>query len=185
MFNKPHRQYLFNKKIPEFKLKKNYFKLQKKYISFFFFDDSVILKNKTINFFYFWNNYLFQKYPNIQFHFFFNKFFKIKYLNILAPFRYFFLKLKFYGKTFKWVFNKKKIKFRIQKPHRSQILFKYLKFKKKRKLKFKLRILCNNDKKTFINLIKQIKYLNIFTKKGMRVLKTVYNKKKGKVSGYM
>lgn len=185
MFKKPYRQYLFNKEKKLFKKKKNYFKNPQNYFSFFFFNNSFILKNDKTIFFYFISSYFYQKYPDKKNFFFFNKFFKIKYLNILSSFRYFFLKLKFYGKTFKWIFHKKKMKFRIQKPHRSQILFHFLKFKKKKKLKFKLRILCAKDKKVFINIIKQIKYLNIFTKKGMRVLKTFYNKKKGKVSGYM
>lgn len=111
--------------------------------------------------------------------------FFFKYKPFLAAFRYFFIKVRFYGKSFRWIFTKKKIKFKVQKAHKTYILFKHLRFSRKKKLKLKLRIFRVNDKTNMILNIKKIKYINLFTKKGLRVLKTKLYKKKGKISGYM
>lgn len=111
--------------------------------------------------------------------------FKFKYKPFIGIFRYFFIKIRFYGKTFRWIFTKKKIKFKVQKAHKTYILFKHLRFSRKKKLKLKLRIFLLNDKTNMILCLKKIKYVNLFTKKGLRVLRTKLFKKKGKVSGYM
>lgn len=41
------------------------------------------------------------------------------------------------------------------------------------------------EKTRMNNFVKEVKYSNLFTRKGLRVLKTKFFKKKGKVSGYM
>lgn len=185
MFKKPNRSYLFKQWKLKYVKKSIFFKYQKPFCSNFILENSTILYDKFM-YIYNINNFFFQKINiNLNSTYYLNKTFIKKYFWLISCFKYFFLKLRFYGKTFKWIFSKKKIKFRVQKPHRSIILFKNLKFKKKKKLKFKLRIFNLRDKKAFINCIKQIKYINIFTKKGMRILKMPLNKKKGKVSGYM
>lgn len=104
---------------------------------------------------------------------------------VFSVFRYFFLKVQFFGKTFRWVFYKNKIKFRVQRAHKVFLLVRSLRFKKKKKLKFKLRIFNKLDFCALISILKKIKYINIFTKKGLRVLKTRLKKKRGKISGYM
>lgn len=149
-----------------------------------------IIKNnffgKKIFFYYTLNRYFYFSNPvSCSRAFVLGHSFIFKYKPFLAIFRYFFIKVRFYGKSFRWIFTKKKIKFKVQKAHKTYILFKYLKFARKKKLKLKLRIYRLNDKMNMILNIKKIKYINLFTKKGLRVLKTKLYKKKGKVSGYM
>lgn len=103
----------------------------------------------------------------------------------LQSFFYVYLKLRFYGKTFKWLFFKRKLRFKVQKAHRSYILFKSMLIKRKKKLKLKFRLLSLKDKKRFWLCIKEIKPVNLFTKKGFRILKTVLRKKQGKISTYV
>lgn len=108
-----------------------------------------------------------------------------RFKKTLHAFRYLFFKVKFFGKSFRWIFTKKKIKFKIQKAHKTYVLFSHLRFTRKKKFKFKVRSYFIFDKKKMDNHVKKIKYSNLFTKKGLRVLKTKFFKKKGKVSGYM
>lgn len=108
-----------------------------------------------------------------------------RFKKTLHAFRYLFFKVKFFGKSFRWIFTKKKIKFKVQKAHKTYVLFKFLRFSKKKKFKFKVRAYYFFEKLKMNNFVKEVKYSNLFTRKGLRVLKTKFFKKKGKVSGYM
>lgn len=99
--------------------------------------------------------------------------------------RYIYLKMRFYGKTFKWLFYYRKVRFKVQKAHRSYLLFKNLIIKRKKKLKLKFRLLRLKDKTKFLISLNNIKPINIFTKRGFRVLKSKLFKKQGKISTYV
>lgn len=185
MFKKYNKFYLFIKVKNPFKKKKLFFFIKKNFHTTGF--KKLIIKTQNNKLFsYNWNKrFYFKFWHENNLSYLCKTNFKKKYYCFLSIYKYFYIKLKFYGKTFRWIFSKKKIRFKVQKAHKTYVLFKYLKFKKKRKFKFKLRIYWITDKKKLINIIKKIKYVNLFTKKGLRILKTKLFKKKGKVSGYM
>lgn len=171
----------------KFVLKKNKFIYGKNLQSFFFYDYIFVKKyNKKKNYIFFKNNkYLQNIYCLKKNNFFLKKLYFNLFYEYINIFKYLFVKIKFYGKTFKWLFFKKRLKFKVQKAHKVLILFKYLQFKKKKKLKIKIRLYNFYDKYKLISILKKIKYINIFTKKGLRVLKTLFKKKRGKISSYV
>ena len=187
MFKKYSRFYL--KKYNKINKKRNkkvydYYSLEnfKFYINF----KHYIIKNKKTIYNLIYNKYFFYKLPNNNSKGFLNKlFFKKRFSSILSMFKYFFIKIKFYGKSFRWIFSKKKIRFKVLKSHYTYILIKHFRFKKKKKFKIKIKTFLVSDKKYYIDKLKYIKMIDVYTKKGLRVLKTVLPKKRGKISTYM
>lgn len=100
---------------------------------------------------------------------------------------YFFSKIKFKGKGFRIKFFKKikLIKFYFGRSHKTFILLKNLKKKKINKYKF---ILFHLKKKKLINtnkLIINIKPLNIYTLRGLKLSRQIIYKRKGKKGTYI
>lgn len=167
------------------KMKKRNFKIKFKKFNFIQpnYKFALIINKATV--FMFYNKFFFFFTPKVKRYFFLKKCFKYLFKAQTHISKYFFFKIKFFGKTFKWIFTRKKIKFKVQKAHKTFIIFKNWKFKKKKKFKFKIRYFLKKDFLNMKNNLKKIKPINIFTKKGLKLLKYIRYKKKGKISTYM
>ena len=62
--------------------------------------------------------------------------------------------------------------------------FLYSNFKKKSKTHFKFKFLLYSDIGFFIGFLKKIRKFNVFTKRGIKINKLPFFKKKGKISQY-
>lgn len=100
---------------------------------------------------------------------------------------YFFIKIKFKGKGFKIKFNKKLklIKFYFGKSHITFFKLKRIKLKKITKYKFILKNLNFVKLKTNAMKITNIKPINVYTLRGIRLAKQIIRKRKGKKSSYI
>jgi ribosomal protein L6P/L9E len=98
---------------------------------------------------------------------------------------YFFQKIKFTGKGYKIKKKKKSIKFFFGRSHLTTIFFKKISIK--RLTKYKLFFFTKKyETVKFINsLIKKIRKINIYTKRGLRFSRQKIYKKTGKKSSYM
>ena len=122
--------------------------------------------------------------------FFFYKFFNFITYNILQYiiyniYTYINYKIFFLGKTFRFLIKNKKINFFFNRSHITIIFFKnFCKIKKIKKNKFIIYFLNYIDIGVFKKYIKKIRLVNIFTKRGIRLSKSFFFKKKGKISTY-
>lgn len=100
--------------------------------------------------------------------------------------KWYFKKFKYHGKGFKVKkFNKlSKITFRLGKSHWTKILFnqKILKVKRTKKNTYCAISIINNLFKNFYYLMKKIKGVNRYTKRGLRLTRQFLKKRFGKVS---
>ncbi len=98
---------------------------------------------------------------------------------------YFFQKIKFTGKGYKIKKKKKSIKFFFGRSHLTTIFFKKINIR--RLTKYKLFFFTKKyETVKFINsLIKKIRKINIYTKRGLRFSRQKIYKKTGKKSSYM
>lgn len=98
---------------------------------------------------------------------------------------YFFQKIKFTGKGYKIKKKKKSIKFFFGRSHLTTIFFKKISIR--RLTKYKLFFFTKKyETVKFINsLIKKIRKINIYTKRGLRFSRQKIYKKTGKKSSYM
>ncbi len=98
---------------------------------------------------------------------------------------YFFQKIKFTGKGYKIKKKKKSIKFFFGRSHLTTIFFKKISIR--RLTKYKLFFFTKKyETIKFINsLIKKIRKINIYTKRGLRFSRQKIYKKTGKKSSYM
>jgi hypothetical protein len=101
---------------------------------------------------------------------------------------YFFKKLKFKGKVYKMIRNiNKKLKLSFGRCHINIAVMRNLFLKKKKKRKLKFLVFSTN----YINVlntvvdIRNIRPINIFTQRGLRLSRQVIYKKVGKKSSYM
>jgi hypothetical protein len=103
---------------------------------------------------------------------------KIKYF--LNQFYFYkFIKIKFTGKGYKIKKNSNKSMILLfNRAHTTTLWWKNLIIKKLKK--YKIYIKYNNTQKYIINSILNTRYINIFTKKGLRISRQIVFKKKGK-----
>ena len=156
----------------------------------------IILKNAEFNFKIIvkkHNNIKINKYINsIEYKNFYLKknYFLLKnnFFNFLSKINnYYFYKIKFKGKGYKLGFYKKKktINFFFGKSHKSVFVYKNIYIKKINKYKF---ILLNNNistlKKISVNVI-NIKKINFYTGRGLRLSKQIILKRKGKKGSFV
>lgn len=100
---------------------------------------------------------------------------------------YFFIKIKFKGKGFKIKFKKKikLIKFYFGRSHITFYKLKKIKIKKINKYKFLLRSFCLSKLKQVASNITNIKPVNVYTLRGIRISRQFIYKRKGKKSSYI
>jgi len=99
--------------------------------------------------------------------------------------RYFITKFSFIGKTYRMLKRKKHIKLFFNRAHITFLFFKnFFKVKKLKKNKIKLLFILKYDYYNFKTFIKQIRNVNIFTKRGIKMYNLVRFSKKGKISTY-
>jgi hypothetical protein len=91
------------------------------------------------------------------------------------------------GKVFRWKVKKRYINFSVHYSHKTKlILNKFLYFfKKVNKTKNKFFFFNPNDFFFFKKFIKQIRYANLFTNRGVRTKPRFFLKKQGKISTYV
>lgn len=109
-----------------------------------------------------------------------------KLINLYFYFFYvFFKKFSFVGKTYRFLKKKKKLRFIFNRAHRTIIYFNnFFKIRKKKKTKCKFWFFFFNDLGFFIGFLKKIRRVNIFTKRGIKINRLPFLKKKGKKSAY-
>lgn len=147
-------------------------------ILFRLFLENNLKLNNNLNYFEYNNKYL-------------NKFFYIQN-NFLYKFlkkfnKYFFFKIKFKGKGYKLRFYKKKIIFYFGKSHKSIVIYKNTMLKKILKNKYKFLLLNNNitNLKKICNITINIKKINNFTNRGLRLNKQIIIKRKGRKGSFI
>lgn len=101
--------------------------------------------------------------------------------------KYFYNKIKFKGKGFRIKFFKKikLIKFYFGKSHKTFFILKKIKRKKINKYKFILLGLNNNKLKKISKKISNIKNINLYTLRGLRISRQIIYKRKGKKGTYI
>ncbi len=108
-------------------------------------------------------------------------------INVVRNIKYFlnqfyfykFTKIKFTGKGYKIKKNSNKSMILLfNRAHTTTLWWKNIVIKKLKK--YKMYIKYNNTQKNIINNILNIRYINIFTKKGLRMSRQIIFKKKGK-----
>lgn len=128
------------------------------------------------------NNHLGSESFLIPYEKFINKFY-IKNIFIYY-YTYKFNKIRYYGKTYRFLFYKKFIMFRVGRSHLTNVFFNkdsYFLVKKKKNLIY----IKTKNKKCYEDLkykINKIKKINMYTKRGVRLNKYKFNKRYGKVS---
>ena len=100
---------------------------------------------------------------------------------------YFFLKIKFKGKGYKIKYSKKKkfMKFFFGRSHITYIKYRAIILKKNLKYKFVLKSNNFDYLKYVANLTKNVKTVNIFTSRGLRISRSLLFKRKGKKSSHI
>lgn len=99
--------------------------------------------------------------------------------------KYFITKFSFIGKTYRMTKRKKHIKLFFNRSHITFLFFKnFFKIKKLKKNKIKLLFLLNYDYYYFKKAIKEVRNINIFTKRGIKIYNLIRFSKKGKISTY-
>lgn len=141
-----------------------------------------INKNLKIN-----NNLNFIEYKNYCFK---NNFYIINYIinSYLSNLnKYFFLKIKFKGKGYKIGFYKKKIIFYFGRSHKSIFIYKNIIIKKSIKNKYKFILIKNNWNKLKLisNKTINIKKINFFTGRGLRISRQIIVKRKGRKGSFI
>jgi hypothetical protein len=97
---------------------------------------------------------------------------------------YYYEKLRFAGKGYRVVLSRKKkcMKFKFGHSHKKLIFFRFLKIKKSHKYKFS--VMCN-DRRRIVRvalLVRNVKPINLYTKRGVRRCRQVlFWKKKSKI----
>lgn len=108
-------------------------------------------------------------------------------INVIKKIKYFlnqfyfykFTKIKFTGKGYKIKKNSgKSMILLFNRAHTTTLWWKNIIIKKLKK--YKMYIKYNNTQKNIINNILNVRYVNIFTKKGLRMSRQIIFKKKGK-----
>lgn len=98
---------------------------------------------------------------------------------------YFFQKIKFTGKGYKIKKKKKSIKFFFGRSHLTTIFFKKINIKRLTKYKLFFFTKKYETVKFISSLIKKVRKINIYTKRGLRFSRQKIYKKTGKKSSYM
>lgn len=148
----------------------------------------MFIKNKL-------NNFLVIKKENTKMIVIFNKFFFFKIFTCISICKtlhlifyinfFFFKKILFIGKTFRFLIKNKKINFFFNRSHMTILFFNnFFIIKKLKKNKFIVFFFNFLDIGIFKKYIKNIRNLNIFTKRGLRFSRSFFFKKKGKISTY-
>lgn len=107
--------------------------------------------------------------------------------NLKTIFSFFFVKRRrffFVGKTYKFYKKKSKIRYYFNRSHKTILYFFKLISILKKKKKYKIFFFSSADFFFYINFIKRIRKLNIFTRRGIKTSKLFLFKKKGKISSY-
>ena len=121
--------------------------------------------------------------------FFFNNFFiknfkKNLFKNIINFFfLYKFNKLRYFGKTYRIIFKKNCLIFKVGRSHKTILNYNnyYYKVLKKKKNKYFFKTSCYFMKK-FIKLVYKARKPNLYTKRGLKISKVKIKKRFGKVS---
>lgn len=139
------------------------------------------------------NNFFFC-YADLGFYFFkflvlnYKYYNKIKFCKIsYSIYVYYFKKFFYTGKSYKIYKQKKKLYLIFNRSHITFLYFKNFitfNFKTKSKTKFKFKFLYKRDIGYFVGFLKKIRKFNVFTKRGIKINKIPFFKKKGKVSQY-
>ena len=148
----------------------------------------MFIKNKL-------NNFLVIKKENTKMIVMFNKFFFLRIFSYIGIYKiarlmfyinFFFLKkIIFIGKTFRFLIKNKKINFFFNRSHITILFFNnFFRIIKLKKNKFIIFFFNFLDIGILKKYIKNIRNLNIFTKRGLRSGKSFFFKKKGKISTY-
>lgn len=107
--------------------------------------------------------------------------------NLKAIFTLFFVKRRrffFVGKSYKFYKKKSKIRYYFNRSHKTILYFFKLITILKKKKKYKIFFFSSLDFFFYINYIKRIRKLNVFTRRGIKTSKLFLFKKKGKISSY-
>jgi ribosomal protein L6P/L9E len=111
----------------------------------------------------------------------------IDFINFFYSFNFFFFKkFKFVGKGYKIKKVKIKKSFKFYFGYSHKIFLVYGGAQLRKLTKYKLFLLGNNQKKiqTILLILKNIRKLNMFTKRGLRATKQIIHKRPGKKSTY-
>jgi len=93
-------------------------------------------------------------------------------------------RFSFVGKTYKFYKKKFKVRYSFNRAYKTSLFFiKLIKIFKKKK-KYKIFFFFNTDFFFYVQVLKKIRKLNVFTRRGIKTSKLFVFKKKGKVSAY-
>ncbi len=114
----------------------------------------------------------------------------LKKLNmfLMSWHHYFFLKMRFKGKIYKVKrTKKKKLKLSFGRSHKTIVILKNLFLKKRKKQKHKFFFISSNlnELKQSASIIKNVRPINMFTQRGLRLSRQIIYKKIGKKSSYL
>ena len=98
---------------------------------------------------------------------------------------YYFKKFFYTGKSYKMYMSNKKIECTFNRDNITDLFFKnFISIKIKKKTKYFLKFLFYADIGFLVKYLKKIREFNIFTKRGIKINKIPFFKKKGKISQY-